>query len=123
MIDPQLIQAVLHPEDGLIALVLGFPDLSPALRREPGCPNPRALQAAMTNTETIIFNGMLIDPRHQIMGLSALLICEMANLAQTAGVHHAYLVHVGGPGNRNAHDMSLIGARPVHWHRMYVCEL
>ena len=123
MLDPRLIQTLLHAEAGLVALILGFPNLSNALRQSPGCPPPEILQAEMTRTTGVIFNGTFIDPSYQVMGLSALLFCELAKLAQAANVQHVFMVHVIGPGKRNANDVALIGAQPVQWHRMYAREL
>lgn len=139
MIDPQLIQVIRHRRENctgqspqaadgalsndIVAVTFGFPNLTATLKQANGCPCPDELRAAMIDCRSIVSNGIVIAPDYQVMGLSALLFCEMTKMARRANVQDAYLVHVGGTGNRMANDMSVLGARSVHWHRMYAREL
>lgn len=111
-------------QDDIVAVTFGFPNLAETLKQANGRPSPNELHEAMANTKSIIANGIVIKPNYQIMGLSALLFCEMTKMAYRANnVQDACMVHVSGPGNRMANDMSVVDAQPVHWHRLYAREL
>ncbi|MEM7132772.1 MAG: hypothetical protein AAF702_41095 [Chloroflexota bacterium] len=139
MIDPRLIQVIRRRQGGaiskrrpaeddmakddIVAVTFGFPNLATTLKQANGQVSTDDLRTAMTNTTSIIANGIMIDPDYHIMGLSALLFCEMTEMARKANIQDAYMVHVGGPDNRMADDMSVLDAQPVHWHRTYAREV
>ncbi len=118
-VNPHFTKAIMSNEQ-LVGLVLGFSDLSPLLRENPGHLNMDKLPGAIEATPAIIFNGFGVIPEFQLQGLNAFLFSEMTKLGQSVGVNEVHLILTNV---KMQPDMEIVGLRPHFTHRVYYKNL
>lgn len=119
------LEKVITYDDEVVGYLLGFPDLTPALRKNRGRLNPvavlRLLRAARRPTR-IILNGMGILERFQRIGGNALLYSELTRTARNTPAYdfkEAEMVQINEHTDLMLSDLRKLGAKVAKIHRVY----
>lgn len=119
------LEKVITYDDQVVGYMLGFPDLTPALRRNGGRITPagivRLIHAARRPRKLII-NGMGILDRFQRLGGNALIYSELARTAHESDSYDfelAEMVQINEHTDLMLSDMKKLGARVAKIHRVY----
>ena len=119
--DPSLIKLLFRGEE-LAGFVLGFPDLSAALRRSRGRLTPwAALDIAVEyrRTDGLIVNGAGIAPKYQRLGGNALLYLMLERVNARRRFRGVDLVQIAESTGPMLADLRTLGARVHKVHRVY----
>jgi hypothetical protein len=119
------LEKVITYDDQVVGYMLGFPDLTPALRKNGGRITPagivRLIRAARRPRKLII-NGMGILDRFQRLGGNALIYSELARTAHTSEAYDfelAEMVQINEHTDLMLSDMKKLGAQVAKIHRVY----
>ncbi len=119
--DPSLVK-LLFRGDELAGFLLGFPDLSAALRRSRGRLTPWAaldIAAEYRRTDGLIVNGAGIAPKYQRLGGNALLYLMLERVNARHRFRGVDLVQIAESTGPMLADLRTLGARVHKVHRVY----
>jgi hypothetical protein len=123
--DPRLVKLLLHGEE-LAGFLLGFPDLSPAIRRSGGRMTPWALarlRAGYRTADTLIVNGAGVAGKYQRLGGTALLYATLERIGRERRFRWVDCVQITETTELMLADLVTLGARIHKRHRVYQREL
>lgn len=119
--DPRLMKLLFHGEE-LAGFLLGFPDLSAAIRRSRGRMTPWALVDLLLEyrrTQKLIVNGAAIAPKFQRLGGTALLYSMLERVGRERNVSSVDCVQIAETTELMLADLKTLGARIHKVHRIY----
>ncbi len=119
--DPGLVKLLFHGEE-LAGFVLGFPDLSPAIRRSGGRMTPWAmvdLLAGYRTADTLIVNGAAVAPKFQRLGGTALMYATLEKIGRARRFRWVDCVQITETTELMLADLKTLGARIHKVHRVY----
>ncbi|HIE38631.1 MAG TPA: hypothetical protein EYH30_06895 [Anaerolineales bacterium] len=118
---PDLVKVVAKGEQ-IVGFLLGFPDVSAALRRCKGRLYPfgwALLLWEFRRTRWINFNGAGILPQYRGLGANAVLYYEMFKTFKERGFLHADLVQINEQNTKMMQELEALGADFYKAHRIY----
>jgi len=121
VLDYRLIKIITHNDD-LVGFLLGFPDISAALKRGKGRITPWSIVdmlLCMKNTKWISLNGAGVLPEYHGRGGNALLYAEMEKALANFGFDHGELTQVAETAVQMRKDLISMGGRAYKNHRIF----
>jgi hypothetical protein len=112
--------------DEIVGFVLGFPDVSAALRSMRGRLTPWGVARLLrerSRTTRLALNGAGILPEHQGRGGNALLYTQIEQAVKSSQFQMAELPQVAESAVKMRADLERLGARPIKRHRVYARTL
>jgi len=119
--DHRLIKLITH-KDKVIGFLLGFPDVSAAMKRHNGRLTPWAMVDLLREskrTKWLSLNGAGILPEYQGRGGNALLYSEMLKLLDDYSFEHVEQTQMAETAVQIRRDMVNLGVQPYKNHRVY----
>lgn len=119
--DHRLIKIITHKDD-IVGFLLGFPDVSAAMKRHNGRLTPWAMADLLLEakrTKWISLNGAGILPEYQGRGGNALLYSEIYKTIKDYGFLHAEQTQMADTAVQIRKDMVNLGVKIYKSHRVY----
>ena len=119
--DHRLIKLITH-KDKVIGFLLGFPDVSAAMKRHNGRLTPWAMVDLLREskrTKWLSLNGAGILPAYQGRGGNALLYSEMLKWLDDYSFEHVEQTQMAETAVQIRRDMVNLGVQPYKNHRVY----
>jgi len=123
--DPSLVK-ILKKEDELIGFILGFPDVSEAMKRAQGQLNPFTLRSMVKEkkrTRRYLINGIGILPEYQKNGGLAILFNEITKALREHNVSKAEMTQIAETTDLMMSSIEKLNARIYKTHRVYEKKL
>jgi hypothetical protein len=123
--DPDLMTFIAS-RDRIVGFLLAFPDVSAALQRMRGRLTPWGVARVLLErgrTRTVALNGAGIVPEYQGHGGNALLYVQIERAIRESHFDTAELPQVAETATRMRQDLTVLGARPIKTHRVYVRQV
>lgn len=118
---PQLIKLITYNDD-VVGFLLGFPDVSAALKRHGGKITPWGLADIMLElkrSKWVSLNGAGVLPEYQGRGGNVLMYNEMEKTLKDFGFEHAELTQVAETASQMRKDLITAGGRSYKNHRVF----
>lgn len=118
---PQLIKLITYNDD-VVGFLLGFPDVSAALKRQGGKITPWGIVDIMLElkrSKWVSLNGAGVLPEYQGRGGNVLLYNEMEKTLKDFGFEHAELTQVAETASQMRKDLITAGGRAYKNHRVF----
>ena len=119
--DPSLVK-VLKKGDDLVGFILGFPDISDAIKRSRGRLNPFTTYFMMREkrkTRRFLINGIGILPQYQKTGGIAILFNEITKALMKQNVSRAEMTQIAETTDLMISSIRKLNARIYKTHRVY----
>ncbi len=118
---PQLIKLITY-NDEIVGFLLGFPDVSAALKRHGGRLHPISIAdilLELRRTKWVSLNGAGVLPEYQGRGGNALMYDEMEKTIVDFGYDHAELTQVAETASQMRKDLITAGGEAYKNHRVF----
>jgi len=119
--EPDLVK-VLKRNDELAGFILGFPDISEAIKRAHGRLNPFTFYSMMREkkrTQRFLINGIGILPKYQKNGGIAILFNEITKALRARNVSKAEMTQIAETTDLMIRSIEKLNARIYKTHRVY----
>jgi len=119
--EPDLVK-VLKRNDELAGFILGFPDISEAIKRAHGRLNPFTFYSMMhekKRTQRFLINGIGILPKYQKNGGIAILFNEITKALRARNVSKAEMTQIAETTDLMIRSIEKLNARIYKTHRVY----
>jgi GNAT superfamily N-acetyltransferase len=123
--DPRLMTFI-AAGDEIVGFVLGFPDVSDALRAARGRITPWSVARLLRDrarATRVALNGAGILPEYQGHGGNALLYVQIERAVRASRVQTAELPQVAETAVKMRADLERLGARPIKRHRVFARDV
>jgi hypothetical protein len=124
--NPELIKVIAH-EQKVVGFLLGFHDLSAAIRKSKGRLNPLSMYRLMREykkSDWLLINGLGILPEHQGSGANLLLYSEVENVVRTyTQFKHIEMVQIQETTAKMLSNVETLKGETHKIHRMYQLPL